>query len=114
MADRKRVRRVSELIRQIVSETLMFKVKNPDAQNISVHGVEVAENLRHVKIFVVPGGDKAQIEKAMAALEKSKGFVRKQISDQTDLKFAPELNFVYDESLDRADHIEALLRNIKR
>ena len=107
----KRSRRVAELIRQIVGETLMFKVKNQQAKKATVHDVEVSDNLRHVKIFVsMAPGEK---EATMQALMHITGFVRKQIGAEAGLKFTPDVEFVYDHTLDQAERIEQLLRSLK-
>ncbi len=113
MAARNRSKRVSELIRQIISELLLFKVKDPAAQKVVVHDVTITDNLRHVKVFVFPPGDEKQKKAAMEALDRAKGFIKKEIGQQAKLKYMPEIVFIYDESLDRADRIDYLLRSIK-
>ena len=46
------------------------------------------------------------------ALEKASGFLRKELSSKMDLRKTPQLRFVYDASIDRANRIESLLKNI--
>ena len=104
--------RVAGLIKQIVGETLMFKVKNPQARKATVHDVTVTGNLRSVKIYI--GSAKEDKEKVMQALEQVKGFVRSQIAAEAKLRFTPEIQFVYDHSLEYAENIEKLLRDLNK
>lgn len=107
----KRSRRVAGLIRQIVGETLMLKVKNQQAKKATVHGVDVTDNLRHVKIYVSSATEEK--EETMKALEQISGFMRSEIGKQAKLRFTPDIEFVYDDSLDNAEKIERLLKSIK-
>lgn len=106
----KRSHRVAGLIRKIVGETLMLKVKNPQARKATVHSVDVSENLRHVKIYVSAVVEEK--EETMKALDQVAGFIRKEIGAQAKLRFTPDIEFVYDRSLDNAERIEQLLKSV--
>lgn len=108
-----RARRIAELIRRIVSEVLMFKIKHPEAKKASVQAVEVTDNLRHVKVRVYVRGDEAQKKATMQALEHSIGFFKKEIGEQAKLRNTPDVEFIFDKSLDHAEKIENLLKSLK-
>lgn len=110
----KRSQRVSELLREIVGETLSLKMRNPDAARATVLKVQVSDNLRHVKIFVTVSGDAQQRKATMAALQRARGFIRHEIGSQSDLKYVPQIEFIYDDTLDYVDNIERLLRSLKK
>ena len=48
----------------------------------------------------------------MKALDKAKGFIRKVLSERMELRHIPELNFVYDESLENGMNIESIINKI--
>lgn len=106
-----RQRRIAELIREIAGDLLMRRVKNQQAKKATVHGVEVSENLRHVKIFVSMAPEEK--DATMQALHQVRSYVRREVGRQTGLKFTPEIEFVYDQTLDQAERIEQLLRSLK-
>jgi ribosome-binding factor A len=50
----------------------------------------------------------------LRALGRAKGFLRRELGQRLDLRFAPDLRFYYDESIDRGAEMEAILRELKR
>ena len=49
----------------------------------------------------------------LAALERNKKYIRSEIAHEVNLKFAPDIRFMADESFDEADRIERLLASEK-
>ncbi|TXQ41463.1 ribosome-binding factor A, partial [Escherichia coli] len=49
----------------------------------------------------------------IAALERNKKALRQEVARRVNLKFAPDLRFLRDETFDEADRIDALLRTEK-
>jgi ribosome-binding factor A len=46
------------------------------------------------------------------ALRRSEGFLRRELGKVLDLRYAPELQFHYDDSFDRGARIDEILRGI--
>jgi ribosome-binding factor A len=106
--------RVAEAIKREISDLLFREVKDPRVHFATVTDVEVAHDLRFVKIYVsVMGDDEAKAE-TMAGLEAATGFLRKHIGQRVRLRFTPEIRFYLDKSLDRAMRISELLESIKQ
>ncbi len=110
----KRADRVSRLLQQIIGEALMVKVRNADAHKANVQKVEVSENLRHARVYVSVPGDEAQRRATMKALQRATGFFRREIGQQSDLKYVPNLEFVYDDTLEYVANIDRILRSLKK
>jgi ribosome-binding factor A len=53
-------------------------------------------------------------KRGLEALQRSKGFIRSQLSKKLNVRKCPELNFVKDESLEYGNHIEELLANLNK
>jgi ribosome-binding factor A len=105
---------VAEAIKREVSNLLFREVKDPRVHFATVTDVEVAHDLRFVKIYVsIMGSDEEKAE-SMAGLEAATGFIRKHIGSRVRLRFTPEIRFYLDKSLDRAMRINELLENIKQ
>ncbi|RMD93409.1 MAG: 30S ribosome-binding factor RbfA, partial [Calditrichaeota bacterium] len=107
-------RRVSELLREIIAETIATKIRNPDAAQATVVKVKVSDNLQQVKVFVTTHGDEKQREATMNALQRAQGFIRHEIATQSDLKYVPKLQILYDDTLDYVENIDRLLRSLKQ
>ncbi len=106
-----RQRRVGEQLRHILSQILRSgECRDPVLceANITVTEVRISPDLRNAAVFVMPlGGTNAG--EIVAALGHSAGFLRREVSRELGLRFAPSLVFSLDETFDRADRISAIL-----
>ncbi len=109
----KRADKVSAAIKREIGAMLIQEVKDPGIHFVTVTGVETADDLRHVKIFVSILGDKKTRQESMAGLERAKGFLRGELGRRLQLRYTPEIQFRLDESLDHAMKIKGILNQIK-
>jgi ribosome-binding factor A len=61
------------------------------------------------RVYVSVLGSEAEREETLAGLRSSRGYLQAQLGSELKLKRTPTLDFVYDESVDRAMRIERLL-----
>jgi ribosome-binding factor A len=104
--------RVGELVRHAFADMLARSaVHDPVIQShvITVPEVRMAADLRLATIYVVPLGGR-DADAVLAALERNKRFLRGEIAQRINLKFAPDVRFRLDERFDEAARIEKLLR----
>jgi len=104
--------RVGALVRHALADMLTRgAVHDPVIQNhlITVPEVRMTADLQLATIYVVPLGGR-DADAVLAALERNKRFLRREIARRINLKFAPDIRFRIDERFDEADRIEKLLR----
>jgi len=104
--------RVGERIREELSLLLMRKVNDPGLAPVTITEVSVTPDLRiaHVNYSaLVAPGERPAVAKA---LRRSSGFLRRELGHLLGLRYAPELQFHYDDSFDRGARIDAILRDI--
>ena len=79
--------------------------------NAHVTSVVPSRDLSYCKVYVdvVVDNKKTVID----GLNNAKGYIRHIVAEQLDLKKTPEFNFVIDETIERAKHIEELLNKIR-
>ncbi len=104
--------RVGELVRHALAEMLTRgEVHDPviEGHLITVPEVRMSADLRLATVYVMPlgGRDGAQV---VAALDRTKRYIRGEIARRVNLKFAPEIRFRIDERFDEAERIEKILR----
>jgi ribosome-binding factor A len=104
--------RVGELIRHTLAE--MFArgdVHDPvlEGHLITIPEVRMSADLRLATIYVMPLGGR-DADDVIEALNRNKKFLRSEIAQRVNLKFAPEIRFRIDERFDEAERIEKLLR----
>lgn len=103
--------RVGELIRHALAEMLTRGEIYDDvlaSHLVTIPEVRMSPDLRLASIYVMPLGGK-DVKPVLAALERNKKYIRGEIAQQVNLKFAPDIRFMADESFDEADRIERLL-----
>ena len=107
--------RAGELIRHALSDALFRgETGDPDLERfgISVHEVQVSPDLKIAMAYVktlIQGQD----DKALAALNRNKKYLRGLLAPKLDMKFMPELRFKIDTALDYATKIDELLHSPK-
>lgn len=105
--------RVGELIRHALAEILARGELMDDEVTrmmVTVPEVRVSPDLRNATVYITPlgGGDPKQAEKAMA---RNARWLRGQVAQRVNLKFAPDLTFRYDDRFDETAHIDAILHS---
>ncbi len=105
-----RLRRVNEGIKEVVSAAIADGLKDPRVGFVTVTGVEASTDFRHAKVFVSVLGGTRERAATLAGLKASHGYLQARVNDALRLRHTPQLEFVYDETTDRAMLIEALLR----
>jgi ribosome-binding factor A len=104
--------RVGELIRHELAAMLTRgEVHDPiiETHMITVPEVRMTADLRLATIYIMPLGGRDEKE-VLDALERNKRYMRGEIAQRVNLKFAPEIRFRIDERFDEAERIEKLLR----
>ena len=96
-------------MRETVAETLLYEVKDPRVRAVTVTGVKISPDLKTAKIFFVTR--KAEdIPETLTGLRKATGFIKRQVASRLQLRYTPNLEFQYDDTLENVNHLESLLR----
>jgi len=82
------------------------------AHVITISEVRMSPDLRLATVYVMPLGGH-DIGPVLTALERNKRFIRGELAQAVNLKFAPEIRFREDESFAEASRIEQLLDSPK-
>ena len=104
--------RVGERIREELSLLLQRKVNDPGVAPVTVTEVSVTADLRiaHVNYSALVAPEERPA--VARALRRTSGFLRRELGHLLGLRYAPELQFHYDDSYDRGARIDAILRDI--
>jgi ribosome-binding factor A len=106
-----RLLRINASIKETLSSIITAEgLKDPRIGFVTVTGVETSPDQRYAKVFVSVLGKQAERDVTMQALDKSKGFLQARINSSLHMKRTPQLEFVYDATLDNALHIEKLMK----
>ncbi|SDI94686.1 30S ribosome-binding factor RbfA [Natribacillus halophilus] len=109
-----RAQRVGEQMKKEMSDILMREVKDPRVDFVTVTGVDVTGDLQQATVFVTVLGEPEEQEEALRGLQKARGFIRSEIGKRIQLRKTPEIDFDFDESIAYGNHIEQLLKDLKK
>ena len=105
--------RVGELIRHSLAETLTRGEIHDDvlaAQVVVIPEVRMTPDLRLATVYVMTLGGK-DMDDVLAALDRARKFIRAKVAQAVNLKFAPDIRFLADETFDEARRIDEVLRS---
>ncbi|MBW1989032.1 MAG: 30S ribosome-binding factor RbfA [Deltaproteobacteria bacterium] len=106
-----RQERVGALVRRKIAEILAKELKDPRLGPVTVTGVRMTTDLKVARVYyTVREGDPALKRGADRAFASARGFIKKEMGQDLKLRYMPRLEFFYDESIDRGERIEKLLK----
>jgi ribosome-binding factor A len=106
-----RTDRVSAQLRRELGTLVREAVAEHGLPSVSVSDVEVTRDMAHAKVFVTA----LQPERAAEAMKGLKAVaheIRFRLARAVKLRHVPELHFHYDDSVDRGERIDQLLRDL--
>ena len=106
-----RTDRISAQMRRDLGTIVHEAVRELGLPSVSVSDVEVTRDLAHAKVFVTAQQSEKSAE-AVKGLKAHAKEIRFQLAHAMKLRHVPELHFEYDDSVDRGERIDALLRDL--
>jgi ribosome-binding factor A len=103
--------RVAEEIRHVLAGVFTRgEIRDPDLAGvpITVTEVRISPDLKHATAFVIRLG-RSDMEEKLPALRRAAPFLRSQLARALSLRYAPDLSFRADTSIDYAMHVDNLL-----
>jgi ribosome-binding factor A len=103
---------VAGLIREVISEIVTLRIKDPRVQGVTITYVDMSPDLKAAKVYfssLADGMDQMHRE----GLYSAQGFIRRELRKELDLKYIPELSFFYDSSFDHSFKISKILKELE-
>jgi ribosome-binding factor A len=112
--DERRILRVSEAVKEELSEIIGFEMEDPRLLDVDVTDVHVSPDSRHASVKVALRGDTKRQNHALAALEHAAGYLRRELALRLQLRQVPELHFEQDKNPNVESRIDFLLRRVRK
>lgn len=112
MVSKTRLTRISERIREELSEIILMETSDPRLKGVTVTGSEVDRELAFADIYVCALEGTQRSQEVLSGLEHAQGFLRRKLAHRMDLRVFPRLRFHWDPTFERADEVERLLITI--
>lgn len=102
--------RIASKVQTIVAEILRDKFSDePLIAGVSLVGADAHGGLAFVRLYYYTNGDPVLTQEKLDSITKT---VRYELAGRLDQKYTPEIKFAYDDTIDRANRIEELLKNL--
>lgn len=112
--EHKRSHRVGQLIKEELGRLLVEGLKDPRVGFVTVTEVRVTQDLRQAGVYVSIFGADDVRQNSLKGLRAAAGYLRREIGHRIKLRYAPDIVFFHDDSLDRAQRVEDLLIAVAR
>jgi ribosome-binding factor A len=103
------MRRVDEAVREVLSDAISLKVKDPRIGFVTVTAVETSPDLRRARVFVSVLGNEGVRKRSMQGLRSAHGILQHAVASELRLKHTPTLEFLYDDTSERGMRIAELI-----
>lgn len=114
MSTHSRPARVAEEFRHELAAVLARGLKDPRVTGfITVTGAKMAPDLKEVTVYVSIHAVEAERKRTLEGLRAAATWLQREVSSRLKLRHTPHLRFVYDESVERGDRIERLLKEAR-
>jgi ribosome-binding factor A len=104
--------RIGDQIRAELFELLHREVKDPGIGLLTITEVKVTSDLQIARVYYTTMGDDKARAQTRRALDRATPFLRRQVGQRLQLRRVPELEFFFDETVERADRIERIIQDL--
>ncbi len=112
MAQGSRPSRIADQLRAEIADLIAREVQDPGIGFVTITHAKVTPDLQVARLYYTTLGDDKARRDTQRALQRAAPFLRRHIGRRLRLRRVPELEFFYDESVERGDRIEQILQEI--
>ncbi len=105
-----RIARISEAIREVAAETILFELRDPRIKNVTVTRAEVSADLQKAKVFVSVMGTQKEQDLCMHGLKHSAGYLQSKIAERLETRYTPTVTFIRDDGVKKSIEITRLIK----
>lgn len=106
----RRVARISQAIREQVSTSILFDLKDPRVKNVTVTGVEVSPDTQSAKVHISVMGDDKDAALTLHGLNSARGYLQAKVATRIKTKHTPILSFQIDPGVKRSAEVSRILK----
>jgi ribosome-binding factor A len=104
-----RQRRIESEVQRVLSEVISREVKDPRVGNVTITAVSLAGDMATARVFFTPFASQNSPEEVRVGLTRAGGFLRGEVGRRLGLRHAPRLEFVFDDTAEKAAHLTGLI-----
>jgi ribosome-binding factor A len=108
----RRVQKVAEAVREVVSMAILTELKDPRIRDVTVTFVEMSPDLRLARIHVSVMGDDAKQRLTLRGLQSAAGFLQSKVARRIETRYTPKIEFLLDQGVKRSIEVARILAEV--
>jgi len=104
-----RRRKIESELQRVLAELIAREVKDPRVGNVTITGVSLAADMGAAKVFYAPFASRHPKEEVQSGLTRAAGFLRGEAGRRLGLRHAPKLDFVFDDTPEKAARLTNII-----
>ena len=104
-----RQRKIESELQRVLAELIAREVKDPRIGNVTITGVRLSPDMGVAKVFYAPFAASHAQEEVQSGLTRAAGFLRGEAGRRLGLRHAPRLDFVFDDTAEKAARLTGLI-----
>jgi ribosome-binding factor A len=104
-----RLRKIEAELQRVLAELIAREVKDPRVGNVTVTGVRLAADMGAARVYFTPFASAHSPEEVQSGLTRAAGFLRGEAGRRLGLRHAPRLDFVFDDTAEKAARLTGLI-----
>jgi ribosome-binding factor A len=104
-----RHQRIGAELQRVLAEVISREVSDPRVGNVTITAVDVAPDMKAARVYFVPFAAQNPVDQVREGLTRAGGFLRGEVGRRLGLRHTPRLDFIFDESIDRAARLTELI-----
>jgi ribosome-binding factor A len=104
-----RQRRIESELQRVLAELIVREVKDPRVGNVTITAVALSKDMALAKVFFTPFASRHPPAQVQGGLTRAAGFLRGEVGRRLGLRHAPRLEFVFDDTAEKAARLTGLI-----
>lgn len=107
-----RAERVGQAIFELMAELFREKLTDPRLDGIQITGAKITKDLRLARVYYFLGANADSRKLCSAGLKSAAGYLKCAVAERLAMKFTPEIEFHFDDSIERGERVDELLNKL--
>ncbi len=108
-----RTKKIASTLHREISDIIATEIRDEDLKMVTITDLKLANDLSYAKIYFTTIFTNKK-DKVLLDLNNARGFIKSELCKRKlEIRAIPELEFIYDTSLEYASNIEKILKEIK-
>ena len=108
-----KVERLQKELQRITNAVFNGKIDDPRLSGIEITRVKISPDLSFLKLYFSDYNQELSENKTIELLNKSSGFIKKQIAGANIMRTIPQIEFEYDNTSKRVEKIDQIFKKLE-